>query len=324
MEGDLLFSTEEELQEVRERVLELTGIDIAQGKMSAGSRNITYVISESTKPSVVRISPTYVKSIQTVHSELLFVDYLREHMRTVCNPVPYHESLVNVITVAGRDYYVVVSRKANGISPSNSDFADAHIFTLYGEALGRLHVGSRTAYEEQFRFMRPDWLDAPGFNFSLEDAGDTIPADVLEIMISIRDKVAEMPRTLESFGLIHGDASPINSFLDWDDVWFFDFDDCCYHYYLYDCACFLIQAASAAAENGATFDPVEEFMKGYARSNPQTAPLMTQDTLEKLYNLRIASGMWLLTQSRTEQGIESAKTYIPYICTELRKMGAKA
>lgn len=323
MEGDLLFATEEELHEAREKVLELTGMDIAQGKMSAGSRNITYVISESTKPSVVRISPTYVKPIQTVHSELLFVDYLREHMRTICNPVPYNESLVNVITVAAQDYYVVVSRKANGISPSGEDFANAKIFTLYGEALGHLHVASRTAYEEQFHFMRPDWLDAPGFNFSMKDASDIIPADVMEIMIGIRDTVAAMPRTLESFGLIHGDASPINSFLDWDDVWFFDFDDCCYHYYLYDCACFLIQSAKAAAESGATFDPVEEFMKGYGQSNPETASLLTSDALTKLFNLRIASGMWLLTQSRTEQGIENAKAYIPYICTELRKIGAQ-
>ncbi|MCH3942211.1 MAG: phosphotransferase [Atopobiaceae bacterium] len=319
MDGDLLFSTEGEREEARQAILDLTGLDIAKGHASDGSRNTTYVISESVRPSVIRVSPASVKDAKTIRGELMFVDYLREHLRTVCNPVPFDNSLVNPITVGGKQYFVVVSRKANGISPDGDDFNRERVFELYGAKLGELHVACRTAAEEGFRFLRPDWLDAPGFNFTMDDVCENIPADVMEIMIRIRDKVAELPRTPETFGMIHGDMSPINTFLDWDDVWLFDFDDSCHHYFMYDNACFLIQAQTAAQQAGATFDPVKAFVKGYM-SKDQALPMecWSKDYMERFFHLRIASGLWLMQQSRTAKGIASAKAYGPHVTQALR------
>lgn len=326
--GDLLFSTDEEVAEARERVLELTGLDIAKAKPSAGSRNVTYVLSDSVTPSVIRISPAAIKPVKTVRSELMYVDYLREHIRTVCNAVPFDNRLVNTISVAGTDYYVVVSRKANGISPSGEDFARERVFELYGAKLGELHAASKTAAEEGFHFLRPDWLDAPGFNFHHEDVGvqggpgENIPSDVMDIMIRIRDKVAELPQTPETFGMIHGDMSPINTFLDWDDVWLFDFDDSCHHYFMYDNACFLIQSQQDAQKAGVSFDPVKAFIRGYMPKDP-TFPTewWSKEYMERFFHLRVASGLWLLAQSRTARGIANAKQYFPYITQALRAMG---
>lgn len=323
--GDLLFSTDEEVEEARQAVLKLTGIDIADGKAAAGSRNVTYVISNSTRPSVVRISPTWVKDTKTVQSELMFVDYLREHVRTVCNAVPFENRLVNTITVAGQEYYVVVSRKANGISPEGAAFNNERVFELYGAKMGELHAASKAAAAEGFKFQRPNWLDAPGFDFKREDAEKAnIPADVMDIMLRIRDRVAELPQTPETFGMIHGDMSPINSFLDWDDVWLFDFDDSCHHYFMYDNCCFLIQARQAALQAGATFNPVQAFIKGYMTKD-YSFPMecWSEDYMARFFHLRLASGLWLMGQSRTERGIANAKVMSPYVCQALRGIFAE-
>jgi len=322
MENESFFTSQEEFEEARTKVQELTGWDIAEAKVSAGSRNITYVFSESVKPSVIRITPAWVKPVKVVYSELLFMDYLREHIHTICNPVPFRNKLINVIHIGENDYYVVVTRKANGISPEGKAFADPEVFTAYGRKLGELHAASAQSAREGFHFQRPDWLEAPGFTFEkpIEGAPFVIPEDVLEIMFRIRGRVEELPRTEQTFGMIHGDMSPINSFLDWDDVWFFDFDDSCYHYFMYDSCCFLIQAQKAALDAGAKFNPASLFREGYEKQFHLPEECWSQDYMQRFYNLRLASGLWLMQQSKTRSHIEKDKMISQYLFQVLRGM----
>ncbi|MCH3942210.1 MAG: phosphotransferase [Atopobiaceae bacterium] len=321
-EDESFFSTKGEFDEAREKVLALTGLDIAAGHVSSGSRNITYVLSESVRPSVIRISYADVKPIKDVYGELMFVDYLREHVRTVCNPVPFDNRLVNVITVAGTEYYVVVSRKANGISPADADFDNERIFELYGEKIGQLHAASRTSFEEGFHFQRPVWTEAPGFDFGRNGLGESIPADVMEVMVRIRDRVAALPRTPETFGMIHGDMTPLNTFLDWDDVWLFDFDDSCYHYFMYDMAAFLFQGIRYAHAAGDAFDPVACLRRGYERANALPGECWSDEYVHAFLDLRCASAAWVVGQARTPAGLKLAKRVLPSMFELLRGMGA--
>lgn len=316
--NESVFNTQAEYEMARAAVKELCGRDINEGIASYGSRNVTYVFANSIKPAVIRISPAAIKPLKTVYSEMMFIDYLREHMHTVCNPLPFNNQLINTIKVGDDEYYVVVSRKANGASPKGTDFNDERVFEMYGEKLGRMHAASGKAQEEGFKFQRPNWLQAPGFDFSMVKQITNIPEDVMNIMIKIRDQVAALPQLPATFGMIHGDMSPINSFMDWDDVWFFDFDDCCYHYYMYDICCFLIQSQQAAVACGAKFNPVAAFIKGYERSNHLPPECWSADYMKKFFNLRIASGLWLLQQSRTKQGKANAKNYTQHIVDALR------
>lgn len=323
IEDKSFFSSEDEYEEARAKIIELTGADISQAVISSGTRNVTYVLSNSVRPSVIRISLASVKPLAAVQSELMFVDYLREHIRTVCNPVPFDNRLVNTISIGGEDYYVVVSRKANGVSPSPAEFASEHLFELYGAKIGQLHAASETAAKEGFRYQRPNWTEAPGFCFGREGTGADVPRDVLEVMLRIRDRVAELPQTSETFGMIHGDMTPLNTFLDWDDVWLFDFDDCCYHYFIYDICAFLYQARRFATEAGAGFDPVEVMRRGYERHNHLPEECWSADYMGRLSSLRMASATWLIGQARTAAGIELAQRHLPHMYQMLRGMGAE-
>lgn len=317
--GDVLFSTDDQIEEAREAVLALTGLDIARGKASEGTRNVTYVLADSVRPSVIRITPSWVKPLGTVQGELMFVDYLGEHMHTVCKATPFDNRLVNVISVGGQDYYVVVSRKANGMSPGAAEFDNERIYELYGSKFAELHAASRTASEEGFHFQRPEWEEAPGFCFEREDLRPDLPADVRKIMLRIRDSVSELPRTPETFGMIHGDASPVNSFLDWEDIWLFDFDDCCYHYFMYDVAAFMFQGERFARQAGATFDPLACLRRGYEQHNVLPGVWWTE-YYPRLLNLRKASAAWLIGQSRTPWGKKMAAMAVPTMNEQLRSL----
>ena len=201
---------------------------------------------------------------------------------------------------------MVVSRKANGISPESEAFLDPQVFAAYGAKLGQLHEASMTATQEGFRYQRPDWVEAPSFSFEkpIRNTWLEIPEDVRKIMFAIRDRAAELPRTPETFGMIHGDMTPINSFLDWDDVWLFDFDDSCYHYFMYDICCFLIQTQREALDAGVTFSPAGIFRENYEKYHHLPEECWSQDYMNRFFSLRLASGIWLMGQSRTKKYVE--------------------
>ena len=84
-EQESFFATEEEFQEAGRKVRELTGRDISEAKVATGSRNITYVFSESVKPYVIRITPAWVKPLKTVYSEMMF--------RTICASISIRSAI---------------------------------------------------------------------------------------------------------------------------------------------------------------------------------------------------------------------------------------
>ena len=309
MAEESIFADEAEFAEARQLVLDLTGFDIAAGKASYGGKNIVYVFSETMKPSVIRISPASVKPRSAVHGEMMFIDYLSTAIRTVCNPVPFRNQLINTIHTGRADYYVVVSRKANGISPQESQFSDPHLFELYGDKIGELHAASREGAREGFRYPRPLWYEAPGFDFRHGAAEEWIPAAVMDRMLAVREKVRELPVTEESFGLIHGDMSPFNTFVDWDDVWLFDFDDSCYHYYFYDVACFMMQALRGQRSTNPSFDGLNIFLTAYGKHNRLPQEYLKPEMLELFIQLRLASALWQICTSQTQTSRARAEKY---------------
>ena len=58
-------------------------------------------------------------------------------------------------------------------------------------------------------------------------------------MTSSSPSCAPCPKIADSYGLIHNDFNDGNFTVDYDngDITVFDFDDCCYFWFMYDLAC---------------------------------------------------------------------------------------
>jgi Ser/Thr protein kinase RdoA (MazF antagonist) len=74
------------------------------------------------------------------------------------------------------------------------------------------------------------------------------------------------PESNGNCGLVHGDLCAANFVVDGDPVTMFDFDDSCYHWFIYDLVC---------AVAPATFRPAEErhplrdaIVEGYVKAHP--------------------------------------------------------
>ncbi|MEG1902660.1 MAG: phosphotransferase, partial [Clostridium sp.] len=100
--------------------------------------------------------------------------------------------------------------------------------------LGRIHAAGMDAIKSGFSYKRNKGLDM--FSASLERARANVPSNILGRIESTMKKVRELPEDPRYFGMLHGDFHHNNFFLDGNNVWVFDFDDCHYGFFLYDIA----------------------------------------------------------------------------------------
>lgn len=228
----------EEMEILRSSIQELTGYDIKNSTVSNGSRNTNYVISQSTRPVAIRVSPCFRITAEEMHSELLFIDYLKQFVSTICQPVPVKNSLINKISIGDNDFYVVVFRKGNGWfenDPINPDYIVAA-----AELLGKLHNASVLANREGFKYKRNDWNTITRFQIDRNKLSKIADNQTLDEMQKVIDTIQSLPKDDNTYGMIHGDFVNHNLFLDWDNAWIFDFDDCCYNFYMFDICTILL------------------------------------------------------------------------------------
>ena len=84
-----------------------------------------------------------------------------------------------------------------------------------------------------------------------------------------------LPKDADAYGLTHNDFNDVNFIVDYDngDITVFDFDDCCYFWFMYDLACAWEGGIGRAmcqplAERIAFMDRyMEQVMIGYSREN---------------------------------------------------------
>ncbi len=133
-------------------VLEKTGYDISNVPVFYGSRNLCYVISNSIKPVAIRISKSDNGSREAIASELLFMDYLKQFIHTICQAIPFCGSLVNTVIVDNESFDIVVFKKGNGYPCLNC--TTPGFLKASGSLLGKIHSASIQAGKERFHFKR--------------------------------------------------------------------------------------------------------------------------------------------------------------------------
>jgi len=229
-------------EELREKIQELYGLDIADAICSFSTRNFSFIFSEGCRPVVLRVSIDPLRTREDVLSELMWVDDLREQIPNIAQMIPNSAGhIAEEFDISGQHIMVCQFRKLSGAFPT-PDVRDEAFFREVGTLLGRIH---RVSCEEQssgFKFKRKRWTEMPGFNPQIlaEAIDDKAAAKMTELI----NELGQIPEDFQSFGMIHSDFVVQNIFVDWDVVSLFDFDDCCYGYYLYDIAEIMLSCMS--------------------------------------------------------------------------------
>ncbi|MGB3717221.1 MAG: phosphotransferase, partial [Candidatus Promineifilaceae bacterium] len=152
--------------------------------------------------------------------------------------------LLETIMAKGISFHVASFAKGKGMRVPDNDYRyrdDASVdeyFQNWGRVLGQMHARAKTYRPPSEHVKRSDW-------FELHRPEELIEARVPERLSIVRDRLQslfEALRSLErdrdSYGLIHGDFNDGNFTVDYTngDITVFDFDDCCYFWFVYELA----------------------------------------------------------------------------------------
>ena len=233
-----------------------------------GFESFIYEFDKQDRAYVLRISHTLRRSINLIQGEVDWINFLSAGGASVARAVPSIQGhLVEVVEDgSGGQFLATAFDKAPG-GPPGKDSLDANLFFQHGRQMGRMHAITRLYHPLNEASRRPDWND-PEMMFAERWLGpkDQTTLDRYWILRAYLEKL-----TVEEagYGLIHQDAHYGNFFVDTAGrITLFDFDDCCYSWFMNDIAIVLFYAVLGQVDGPVfTREFMSHFLRGYQQEN---------------------------------------------------------
>lgn len=243
------------------------GLDVAQIAELDSFESFIFESTRADQPLILRIGHSIRRTPNLIRGEVDWINYLARGGAGAARGIDSNNGeLVELIDDGqGGHFLATLFVKAPGErprwDPQNPDFLER-----YGQAIGRMHRLTRDYTPTDATCERPHW-DSP------EMAGfyDFLPeheAYTREALPALYAQLQQLPRD-ETYGLVHQDAHPGNFFETEDGtLTFFDFDDCCYSWFVNDIAIVLFYNINNRVDPVAYTDYfLTNFLRGYAREN---------------------------------------------------------
>lgn len=245
----------------------MTFYDIQQNqiKILDSFESYIYEFSNDLGEFILRISHSIRRDKNLIQAEVDWINYLAARGVGVAKAILSSEgNLVEAIPDHQGGYFLTTAFvKAQGSDPWGrwSPF----LYEIYGEEIGKMHHFSQKYRPSSPEFKRPAW-DDPIFNF-VEPFLPKTEKLILEKYQQICVHVNRIPKTNETYGLIHQDAHGGNLFIDQNNHFtFFDFDDCGYSWFINDISIVLFYIIAVADDkNKLTQEFLPHFLRGYLR-----------------------------------------------------------
>jgi Ser/Thr protein kinase RdoA (MazF antagonist) len=210
-----------------------------------GAENLVYQYRANGKPLILRLTFNPERSTDQIHAELHFVGYLAEQGVRVSVPVRSREgNLVEIIRAGGIDFRIVSFVRGRGMRVPDNAYqyrTDAPIeeyFQNWGQVLGQMQCAAKGYQPLSEQVKRPGWFELHESRLSIVSRLPGHLSVVGHRIQSALEELRSLPRDRDSFGLIHGDFNDGNFTVDYSngDITVFDFDDCCYFWFMYEIA----------------------------------------------------------------------------------------
>lgn len=234
--------------EVLDTVSRIFGIRKDALKLVAGYEgcaNLVYEYEHNGQPRILRISFRPDRTAEQIQAELHFVNYLAEHGVRVSVPIPTQNgNLLESLWVGRIPLHIVTFVKGEGMRVPDNGYRYRkgapieEYFQNWGRALGQMHALTKDYKLASDQVKRPDWFEIHKSRLMIEtQVPERLPI-VRDRIRSLLEEIHSLPKDRDSYGLIHGDFNDGNFTVDYTngDMTVFDFDDCCYFWFIYELA----------------------------------------------------------------------------------------
>jgi Ser/Thr protein kinase RdoA (MazF antagonist) len=240
------------------------GIRADQIQPLDGFESFIYEFTRGEQNYILRIGHSLRRSEILMRGEIDWINYLHRGGAGVSRPTPAENGeLVTAIKDGAGDYFLATAfEKARGRPPGKDDMG-AEFYASYGRLLGKLHALTKTYLPANPQWKRMEW-NGPELSEiqALPEASESL---IIELYHQIKKYLESLPKSEETYGLIHQDAHLGNLFIDeMDHLTLFDFDDCCYSWFINDIAIVLFYIALGQKQQAEfTQDFMTHFLDGY-------------------------------------------------------------
>lgn len=299
-----------------------------------GFENHLYRCVRQSEKYVLRISHDVHRQPREICGEIAFMNYLSQNGVSVPRPISAKNGLY-VIEVSASDESVfsgVLFSWAQGEPPYSKELWNESLFEKMGKLTGKIHRLSKEFTLDSKNALRKKREEDGDFFI-----GEYLPNDeqhIAQKLDTIRQECEHLPRSKDSFGMVHYDFHGGNFFIHDGEITIFDFDDCGYHWFIADIAIALFYAVipdnrdSQKAEQGKTF--IGAFMRGYNKENKLNSswykqiPLFLKERELQLYGVIHRSCNLHELEGWTKVFMHNRKKYIendePYIDLDFTKI----
>jgi Ser/Thr protein kinase RdoA (MazF antagonist) len=208
-----------------------------------GCTNLVYRYERDGQARVLRISYRTDRSVEQIQAELHFINHLAEGGVRVSVPVrSVNGNLIEVLPAEGMNFIAASFVKGKGSRVPDNQYRYREGVPLeeyyqdWGQVLGQMHRLAKTYQPPGGTLRRPEWHTCkPYQGFPFRERLPVVGRKYDQLIADLR----ALPKDVNSYGLIHNDFYDGNFTLDYDtgELTVFDFDDCCYFWFMYELAC---------------------------------------------------------------------------------------
>lgn len=224
---------------------------------------------------ILRLTHSSHRSTDMVLGELEWINCLAENGVSVAKAFRSTSGNLAEEIRVGEDYFVAsLFQKAKGrlLDRTNPAEPTREMIIEWGRTIGKMHRATKLFEPSEERFRRPHW-----FEDDLMCWEKYLPKEdghIVDIGYALLDHAKSLPKSKDSYGLIHTDVHPGNFFVDGSRITVFDFDDCSYQWFASDIAIavyytiWLLRGSYQQEEKDAYAKWfLENFMAGYNEEN---------------------------------------------------------
>jgi Ser/Thr protein kinase RdoA (MazF antagonist) len=217
-------------------------------------QNYIFAYERNGEEFILRLTPQSHQSPEQVRAEVDWVNDLAGQGVPVAGVVPASDgSLCQAVELVGKYFTAVSFQRVKG-EIGSAKYWTADIFFEWGRLTGRLHRQSRK-YQPAFGRRRASWGDQLP-SVIPESVDDEI---AMERLAKVAEGVNSLPKSSDSYGLIHADLHFWNFGVSPAGLTVFDFDNSEYNWFVADLGTALFEAATCGYQKL----PRDEFIKGF-------------------------------------------------------------
>lgn len=245
---------------------------IINKNLLGNSSNMIFEFSAKDKPIILRISKYSEDKEKHINFELRWLEFLSEQITEIISPIlSLNGRLYEIVKIAEKSYILSAFEKAPGrlVNRNNPNEWNESLFYKLGSIMGNIHKRSKQYIPDNKEKLGFEWNN----DFAFLTEFKLLDEDVLKVWDEIIFELEKLPKTVDSYGIIHNDLHQLNFFVDGDNIKVFDFDDCIYSWYSFDIALTLFQFVSTISHKETQSRDIfaekfiYSFLKGYKTQN---------------------------------------------------------